>query len=81
MAAPLPTRREFSFAILHDIGDHLAIMMNNNEDYFVVCWAAQRLGLIYTPINWHLAASEVADNRAGIAKLKFSSCRKRSPCC
>jgi fatty-acyl-CoA synthase len=41
-------------------GDHLAIMMNNNEDYFVVCWAAQRLGLIYTPINWHLAASEVA---------------------
>jgi len=41
-------------------GDHLAIMMNNNKDYFVVCWAAQRLGLIYTPINWHLAASEVA---------------------
>ncbi len=43
-----------------DPGDHLAIMMDNNEDYFVVCWAAQRLGLIYTPINWHLAASEVA---------------------
>jgi len=41
-------------------GDHLAIMMDNNEDYFVVCWAAQRLGLIYTPINWHLVASEVA---------------------
>ena len=38
------------------LGDHLAIMMDNNEDYFVVSWAAQRLGLIYTPINWHLAA-------------------------
>jgi len=41
-------------------GDRLAIMMENNADYFMVCWAAQRLGLIYTPINWHLAASETA---------------------
>jgi long-chain acyl-CoA synthetase len=40
--------------------DHLAVMMENNADYFTVCWAAQRLGLIYTPINWHLTAGEAA---------------------
>jgi len=41
-------------------GDHIAVMMENCADYFMVCWAAQRLGLIYTPINWHLAAKESA---------------------
>ncbi|MGO9933821.1 MAG: acyl-CoA synthetase [Steroidobacteraceae bacterium] len=41
-------------------GDHIAVMMHNGADYFTVCWAAQRLGLIYTPINWHLAADEAA---------------------
>src|SRR5271168_1383286 len=41
-------------------GDHIAVMMDNCADYFMVCWAAQRLGLTYTPINWHLAANETA---------------------
>jgi long-chain acyl-CoA synthetase len=41
-------------------GDHIAIMMDNGADYFTACWAAQRLGLTYTPINWHLAANEAA---------------------
>jgi long-chain acyl-CoA synthetase len=41
-------------------GDHIAIMMANCADYLTVCWAAQRLGLIYTPINWHLAPNETA---------------------
>jgi long-chain acyl-CoA synthetase len=41
-------------------GDHIAVMMENCADYFMVCWAAQRLGLVYTPINWHLAANESA---------------------
>jgi long-chain acyl-CoA synthetase len=40
--------------------DHLAIMMANGADYLTACWAAQRLGLAYTPINWHLAANETA---------------------
>jgi long-chain acyl-CoA synthetase len=40
--------------------DHLAIMMANAADYLTVCWAAQRLGVAYTPINWHLAADETA---------------------
>jgi len=41
-------------------GDHIGIMMSNSEDYLIACWAAQRLGLIYTPINWHLAPTETA---------------------
>jgi len=41
-------------------GDHIAVMMDNCADYFMVCWAAQRLGLTYTPINWHLAGNESA---------------------
>jgi long-chain acyl-CoA synthetase len=41
-------------------GDHIAIMMANCADYFTVCWAAQRLGLVYSPINWHLAPMETA---------------------
>src|ERR1700729_2480434 len=45
-----------------DVGkdDHIAIMMANGADYLTVCWAAQRLGAAYTPINWHLAAHETA---------------------
>jgi long-chain acyl-CoA synthetase len=41
-------------------GDHIAIMMANSQDYLAVCWAAQRLGLVYTPINWHLTPPEIA---------------------
>jgi len=41
-------------------GDHIAVMMENSADFLTICWGAQRLGLIYTPINWHLAANEAA---------------------
>ena len=41
-------------------GDHIAIVMENTPDYYTVCWAAQRSGLYYTPINWHLTPAEVA---------------------
>jgi len=41
-------------------GDHIAILMENRLDYFPVVWAAQRTGLLYTPVNWHLSAEEAA---------------------
>jgi acyl-CoA synthetase (AMP-forming)/AMP-acid ligase II len=41
-------------------GDHVAIVMENRIEYPVAVWAAQRCGLIATPINWHLAAAEAA---------------------
>jgi long-chain acyl-CoA synthetase len=41
-------------------GDHIAILMENNARYLEVCWAAQRSGLYFTPINYHFNADEVA---------------------
>jgi acyl-CoA synthetase (AMP-forming)/AMP-acid ligase II len=41
-------------------GDHIAILMENRIEYPIAVWAAQRSGLIATPINWHLAAAEAA---------------------
>ncbi|HEX4218243.1 MAG TPA: AMP-binding protein [Acidimicrobiales bacterium] len=43
-----------------DIGDHLALFMGNTAEVFPVAWAAQRAGLYYTPINWHLTPEETA---------------------
>ena len=41
-------------------GDHVAILSENRLDLFPVLWAAQRTGLFYTPVNWHLTAGEAA---------------------
>jgi acyl-CoA synthetase (AMP-forming)/AMP-acid ligase II len=41
-------------------GDHIAILMENRLELFPVVWAAQRCGLLYTPVNWHLSADEAA---------------------
>jgi fatty-acyl-CoA synthase len=41
------------------VGDHVAILMENNARFLEVAWAAQRAGLYYTAINSHLTAGEV----------------------
>jgi long-chain acyl-CoA synthetase len=41
------------------IGSHIAILMDNNERFLEVAWAAQRAGLYFTPINWHLGLDEI----------------------
>jgi long-chain acyl-CoA synthetase len=41
-------------------GDHIAIVSENRLDLFPTLWAAQRTGLFYTPVNWHLTADEAA---------------------
>jgi acyl-CoA synthetase (AMP-forming)/AMP-acid ligase II len=41
-------------------GDHIAILMQNQLEVFPVAWAAQRAGLLYTPVNWHLTADEAS---------------------
>ncbi|GAB2857062.1 acyl-CoA synthetase [Nocardioides pacificus] len=50
--------------VLQDLGlrpgDHIAILMENQLELFPVVWAAQRSGLFYTPVNWHLTADEAA---------------------
>jgi long-chain acyl-CoA synthetase len=42
------------------IGDHVALLMENVIEFVEVCWAAYRSGLMFTPINSHLTATEVA---------------------
>ncbi len=41
-------------------GDHIAICLENSPRFLAVCWAAQRSGLVYTPINFHLTAEEMS---------------------
>jgi fatty-acyl-CoA synthase len=41
------------------VGDHIAVLMENNRQFLEVVWAAQRSGLRYTAINSHLRAAEV----------------------
>jgi fatty-acyl-CoA synthase len=52
-------------------GDHIGIMMENNRQFLEICWAAQRSGLIYTPISTHLKRDESAyilENCGGFAR-------------
>ena len=70
----------FRDAGLHE-GDTVAILMENNEHYHAVMWAARRSGLYYVPINSHLTAAEAAyiiDNSA--AKAIIGSAALRSTC-
>ena len=41
-------------------GDVIAVLMENRPEYLLTTWAAQRLGLYFTPINWHLKPDEVS---------------------
>lgn len=42
------------------VGDHVAVLMENNRHYLEVVWAALRSGLVITPINYHLLPAEMA---------------------
>ena len=41
-------------------GDHIGMMMENNRQFLEIVWAAQRSGLIFTPISTHLKKDETA---------------------
>ncbi|MGH9176833.1 MAG: AMP-binding protein, partial [Vicinamibacterales bacterium] len=41
-------------------GATIAILLENNSRFLEVAWAAQRSGLYYTAINWHLTTEEAA---------------------
>ncbi|MES2258463.1 MAG: acyl-CoA synthetase [Pseudomonadota bacterium] len=40
-------------------GDHVAMLLENRAEMLIAAWAAHRLGLHYTPINWHLQSDEI----------------------
>lgn len=39
-------------------GDHIAVLLRNQHEWFDVVWGALRTGLYVTPVNWHLTAAE-----------------------
>lgn len=41
-------------------GDHIGMMLENNRQFLEICWAAQRAGLIFTPVSTHLKKDEAA---------------------
>ena len=41
-------------------GDSLALMCTNRPEFLEVLYASQRIGLRFTPINWHLTGPEAA---------------------
>lgn len=40
-------------------GDTVAVLMPNSPGFLVAAWAAERSGLYYVPVNWHLKRDEV----------------------
>lgn len=42
-----------------EIGDNIAIFMENSPYFVHICQAAERAGLVYTPISTHLTVPEV----------------------
>ena len=36
----------------------MAVLLDNQPEFFDVVWAAHRIGCYVTPINWHLTADE-----------------------
>jgi acyl-coenzyme A synthetase/AMP-(fatty) acid ligase len=40
-------------------GDGIAVMVGNEPLFFDAYWAAMRLGIYFTPVNWHLQDAEV----------------------
>ena len=41
-------------------GDHIALLLENHERFFVVAWAAQRSGLYWTTLSTRLTAEEAS---------------------
>ena len=41
-------------------GDAIAILLENTPHFLAAAWGAQRAGLYYVPVNWHLSAAEAA---------------------
>ncbi len=68
--------------LFRDVGlvfkDHIAFLMENNAEFFIIAWAAQRAGLYYTPISTHLKIDECeyiinnSDSKAFIASMAMS---------
>lgn len=41
-------------------GDVVALLLKNTPGYLTVSWGAERSGLVFVPVNWHLGPAEAA---------------------
>jgi fatty-acyl-CoA synthase len=39
-------------------GDHICLMLENCRQFLEICWAAQRSGVVFTPVSTHLREAE-----------------------
>ncbi len=59
-------------------GDCVAAYLANDDDFFDVYWACHRVGLFFTPVNWHLQRSEIqyivenCDAKVLVAHARFA---------
>jgi long-chain acyl-CoA synthetase len=70
-------------------GDSVALMSSNRSEFAEVFWAARRVGLRFTPLNWHLTGEEAAyivedcDAKAVFVEARFAPAaaliRSRAP--
>ena len=44
-------------------GDHIGMMMENNRQFLEIVWAAQRSGLVFTPIGTHIDEEDAERRR------------------
>lgn len=59
-------------------GDHFVTVLSNRYETATLYWAAQMLGLIFTPFNWRANADEIAyvlDNADAVAVAYEDRCR------
>ncbi len=42
------------------VASHVAVLLENRDEYFEIMYGALRAGVYVTPINWHLAPAEAA---------------------
>ncbi len=59
-------------------GDCVAALVGNDDQFFDLYWACHRVGLYFTPVNWHLQRDEMqyivenCDAKAFIANARFA---------
>src|SRR5262249_14796523 len=62
-------------------GDTIAVVMENNEHFHAIMWAARRIGLYYALINTHLTAAEAAYIVANSGAKALIGSRATRPVC
>jgi long-chain acyl-CoA synthetase len=66
-----------------EFGDSVAVYLANDDAFFDVYWACHRVGLYFTPVNWHLQEDEIqyivdnSDAKLIIAHARFGEIAAR----